>query len=181
MSRDNNIKPAEIKNVYDRVAFATEATPLTISSSAYAVGDYLHTGVLALPVFPETVDSYIEIEKIIIREVLTSGTLAKSKLKFYFFTDNDMSITANGAFALTDGTNTTLADLEDIVSIATADWVEPFIANTINAIAVKVPTVPVLLKNLSTTRSIYLIILADEVKTYDASAKVYGEIYVRYH
>jgi len=178
MSRDNNIKPAETKTVYDRISLGN----LTISTgSAYTAGDYLHTGVLALPVFAETTDSYVRIVKIILREVVTSGTLAKGKMKLLWFTSNDMSITANSAFALADGTATTLVDLEDkATAIDTADWEEPW-ADSKNAIMVKYPLNPLLFKNLSTARSLYLIVLANEAITFDASAVLSGEIYVEWN
>jgi len=177
MSRDNNIHQAEIKTVHDRVQLGN----LIISGAAYTAGDYLHTGVLAIPVFPETNDSFVKVTKIILREVITANSLVKPKLKILWFTNNDMSITANGAFALSDGTSTTLADVEDKMTVIdTADWEEPF-SDSLNAIMVKYPTNPLIFKNLSTTKSLYLIILANDAFTFAASAVLSGTVYVEWH
>lgn len=172
--RDNNLNPAEIKTVYDMVSTGN----LTISSAAYTIGDYLHTTVISLPVFPETTDSFVTLERYTIREVITAGTLQKAKLKLYFFSNNDMSITANDAFDWTDGTETTLSDLEYIGTVDTSNWTE---IDSKNAVAEINLVSPVTFRNMSSNRTLYLIILANEAKTYDATAVINAKFIFRLH
>jgi len=146
---------------------------LTVSTSVYTSGAYLHTGVIQFNVFPEKYDSAILLKGIKIREIITAGTLAKKALRLLLFDACDFVNTVNNAFAWTDATATTLNNIVAAdISVASADYVE---LTTNDAIAEIWFSAPKLIKNNS-DKVLYGIAIALDTLGYDATALVNIEL-----
>ena len=145
---------------------------LTVDTSAYSANDYLHDGILVFNVFPEAT-SGILLKKVIVREKLTTGTLARNSFNLLLFTACDFTVTKNGAFSWANATTTTLDDLCETVSVVTTDYVDQ---GTNNSIAIYNLSVPKLIHNRGLGRELYGICKAVTTTAYDATATLTIEL-----
>jgi hypothetical protein len=118
---------------------------LTVDTSApYIEGDYLHDGIISFSnVFPELVDSWIELKEVrILEEIRGSGSLVKPEVYLYLFPSAKAlpTITKNNPFAYSDIWDITypFENLLQRIKIAVPDWTyEHTETNIRDAMAVK--------------------------------------------
>lgn len=159
---NDQIAPKHIKPVLDWAG----VSGLDLSTVNYSAGDYMHSNVLTFNVFPKTSDCGIKITKVIVRESISSGTLAKNAFKLLLFNTNDFTVTKNSAFSWSDGTST-INDLCEVITVLAADYIE---IGSNNAIAIKNLTTPIYVHNKGLGRELYGICKIDDTDGYDATA-----------
>lgn len=167
--RNQSIKFSFVKPIID---YANSGT-LTVSSSAYTSGDYLHSSVINFNVFQETFDSAVKIVGIKVREIITAGSLAKKAFKLRLFNFNDMTVIANDNFDFTDGTLTSIENLLSTISVVSADYDE---VTSKEAIMEKNLITPIYIPNYSSGRYLYGIAVTTDTTAYDATAEVSIEL-----
>lgn len=173
--RNNTLRDIHTRDIINII----ESGNLTISTDAYTAGDYLHTNVITYSsAFLEQTDCYSEIVGVRIREH-TEGTLQKPALKIFFFDSCDIAPTANAAFDLTDGTDTTIDNLQGVLTVAALDYVElPSGASNLDAINNTYFTKPLEMAT-NTNRIIQAVAMVTGTPTFHATGTIQIDLIVK--
>jgi len=177
MERNNTLRDIHVRNIVNII----ESGNLEIDTgNAYAANDYLHDNIITYSsAFLEQTDCYTEILGVRVRET-TEGTLQKPALRIFFFDSCDIVPTANAAFDLTDGTNTTIDDLQGTLDVAALGYVDlPSGASTLDTINNTYFINPLVVYT-NTNRAIKAIAMTTGTPTFDATGAIQIDLIVRH-